>query len=170
MSDLFSLSLLQFISVLSFITSLLAVLRVGSGSLYRLSHKFDHDDVSQTASELEVGNTPKVPSWNWSLSGLPVSFSLGTLIGEGEEEERQESTHTMGGYTGGTDLMRMDWQVNRRPRTVSPPPYVLYSQPPASMAKLIMSRHMQRKPSRPPRRMPNVSGSMGTSRLVHSPA
>ncbi|PSS37962.1 hypothetical protein PHLCEN_2v189 [Hermanssonia centrifuga] len=109
MGDLFSISILQILSVLSFVTSILAVLRVGSVSLHRLSHKFEAD-VARPAPEMAVGNPAK---WNWSLSGLPVSFSIGTLIGEDEGEEHENG---MGGYTGGTDLVRMDWQISR-PRT-----------------------------------------------------
>ncbi len=116
MGDLFSISILQILSVISFVTSILAVLRVGSVSLHRLSHKFEAD-VARPAPEMAVGNPAK---WNWSLSGLPVSFSIGTLIGEDEGEEHENG---MGGYTGGTDLVRMDWQISR-PRTgMSAPRY-----------------------------------------------
>lgn len=101
MGDLFSLSFLQILSVLSFLTSVLALVRVGSVSFHRLSHKFE----AQT-QQMGVASDTKAPLWNWNLGG---SFSLGSLIGEDEEEE----VASTGGYTGGSDLMRMDWQVTR---------------------------------------------------------
>ena len=142
MGDLFSLSFLQILSVLSFFTSVLALVRVGSVSLHRLSHKFEAQP-----QQMGVASDPKAPLWNWS-----GSFSLGSLIGEDEDEEVGTAT----GYTGGSELMRMNWQVSRPVTGVSPvlswscaplnfhlvhlPPQ--RSQPPISMAKLIMSRHV----------------------------
>jgi hypothetical protein len=154
MGDLFSLSILQILSVLSFFTSVLAVVRVGSGSLYRLSHKFEAH-LNQQTPEMNVVSDAKAPLWNWSLGG---SLSIGSLIGEDEEEELGKDRR----YTGGSDLVRMDWQVARsisstsRPHYCQPWPADLfscsllvqlppqYSQPPISMAKLIMSRHVSR--------------------------
>lgn len=104
MGDLMSLSVLQILSVLSFLTSLFAVVRVGAGSLHRFSHKFEAN-LNRPPSDMNIADG-KAPLWNWNLSG---SFSLGSLIGEDEEEEVGRS----GGYTGGSDLMRMDWQVSR---------------------------------------------------------
>lgn len=109
MSDWFSLSVLQILSVLSFITSVLAVVRVGAGSLNRLQHKFEAD-VNQPASGMNVAASVKFPPWNWKVSGLPVSFSLGSILGEDESEETEEA---MGPYNGGSPLIRMDWQVTR---------------------------------------------------------
>lgn len=155
MGDLFSLSFLQILSVVSFFTSVLALVRVGSVSLHRLSHKFE----AQT-QQMGVASDTKAPLWNWSLGG---SLSLGSLIGEDEEEE----VGAAGGYTGGTDLMRMDWQGSSRPLTVRLPPQ--YTQPPISMAKLIMQRHLQRKPNRYLRRVPSGSSRPAvSSRLTQS--
>ena len=103
MSDLLSLSVLQLLSVFSFLTSVLAVVCVGSGSLHRLAHRVE-PGVDAPAPEMSI-TSGKHPLWNWS--GLPVSFSLDTLIGEDEEPQ---------GYVGGTELTRMDWQVSARPR------------------------------------------------------
>ena len=103
MSDLLSLSVLQLLSVFSFLTSVLAVVCVGSGSLHRLAHRVE-PGVDTPAPEMSI-TSGKHPLWNWS--GLPVSFSLDTLIGEDEEPQ---------GYVGGTELTRMDWQVSARPR------------------------------------------------------
>ncbi|EKM57241.1 uncharacterized protein PHACADRAFT_254904 [Phanerochaete carnosa HHB-10118-sp] len=154
MGDLFSLSFLQILSVLSFLTSALALVRVGSVSFHRLSHKFE----AQTQS-MGVASDNKAPIWNWSIGG---SFSLGALIGEDEEEE----LCTTAGYTGGSELMRMDWQMSK-PVTVHLPPR--YSQPPISMAKLIMQRHFQRKPNRYLRRVPSGSSRpVVSSRLTQS--
>ncbi|GJE93151.1 hypothetical protein PsYK624_093100 [Phanerochaete sordida] len=151
MGDLFSLSFLQILSVLSFLTSVLAL---GSVSLHRLSHKFE----AQT-QQMGVASDSKAPLWNWSLAG---SLSLGSLIGEDEDEE----VGTSAGYTGGSDLMRMDWQVSR-PVTVRLPPQ--YTQPPISMAKLIMQRHLQRKTHRYARRVPSGSSRPAvSSRLTQS--
>ena len=154
MGDLMSLSVLQVLSVLSLLTSLFAVVRVGAGSLHRFSHKFEAN-LNRPPSEMNIADG-KAPLWNWNLGG---SFSLGSLIGEDEEEEVGRNA----GYTGGSDLMRMDWQVSRPVTGTSPhrhhrvpqtsqrsplPPLLTvqippqFSQPPISMAKLIMSRHV----------------------------
>lgn len=109
MGDIFSLSVLQILSVLSFLTSVLAVVCVGSGSLYRLSHKIEAD-VNQPPSEMNVAGA-KVPLWNWS-----ASFSLGSLIGDDDDEEVGGTP----GYTGGSDLVRMDWHVSRPVRGTCP--------------------------------------------------
>ena len=77
MGDLFSLSVLQILSVLSFFTSVLAVVRVGSGSLHRFSHKWEAH-VNQQTPEMNVAGETKPPLWNWSLGG---SLSHGALIG-----------------------------------------------------------------------------------------
>ena len=196
MGDLFSLSVLQILSVLSFLTSILAVVRVGTVSLHRFSPKFEAH-INQP--EMNVARDTKAPLWSWSLGG---SLSLGSLIGEEEEEE----AGTGRGYTGGSDLVRMDWQVARpvssasRFRLALWPADVLdrllvqlppqYSQPPISMAKLIMSRHvrscsvfstvtppfsqasplsqLQRKPSRQTRRLSGSPRSTTPSRLTQS--
>ena len=151
MSDLLSLSVLQLLSVFSFLTSVLAVVCVGSGSLHRLAHRVE-PGVDAPAPEMSI-TSGKHPLWNWS--GLPVSFSLDTLIGEDEEPQ---------GYVGGTELTRMDWQVSRsrigvfpcptplvRPVSVSCPSPVTQtydSRAPMSMAKLIMSRHVSTQSGR----------------------
>ena len=70
-------SFLQILSVLSFFTSVLALVRVGSVSFHRLSHKFEAQP-----QQMGVASDAKAPLWNWS-----GSFSLGSLIGEDEEEE-----------------------------------------------------------------------------------
>lgn len=117
MGDLFSLSLFQFLSILSFLTSLLAVVRVGSVSLHRFSQQ--HKSFAADVPEPEMHTTMKLPSWslNWGLSGLPVSFSLNTLIGEDEAQPEMDEKRSIvqSGYTGGASLVRMpmDWQVNR---------------------------------------------------------
>lgn len=107
MSELLSLSVLQLLSVLSFFTSVLAVVCVGSGSLHKLAHRVESGvDAPTPDMDLDMSITSsagKHPLWNWS--GLPVSFSLDSLIGE--EEKEQPS-----GYVGGTELTRMDWQVS----------------------------------------------------------
>ncbi|EJF59896.1 hypothetical protein DICSQDRAFT_148228 [Dichomitus squalens LYAD-421 SS1] len=139
MSDFLSLSVLQLLSVLSFLTSVLAVVCVGSGSFHRLAHRVEHG-VDAPAPDMSI-TSGKHPIWNWS--GLPVSFSLDTLIGEDEEPQ---------GYVGGTELTRMDWQVTARPRIVTTP---YESRVPMSMAKLIMTRHSQRRPTRQ-RRIPGM--------------
>lgn len=106
MSDVLSLSLLQLLSVFSFLTSVLAVVCVGSGSLQKLAHRFELGVDSPPASEIAI-NSGKHQLWNWS--DLPVSFSIGSLIGEDEQQDPN-------GYVGGSELTRMDWQVSR-PRT-----------------------------------------------------
>jgi hypothetical protein len=108
MGDWFSLSVLQILSVLSFATSLLAVVRVGSASIGRLQHKFEAHVPQQPVAN--VATSAKIPMWSWKVSGLPVSFSLGSILGEDEREEGQDS---MGDYEGGSKLVRMDWQVAR---------------------------------------------------------
>lgn len=103
MSEILSLSLLQLLSVFSFLTSVLAVVCVGSGSLHRLAHRVE-SGVDTPAPDMSI-TSGKSPLWNWS--GLPVSFSLDSLIGEDEQLEEPK------GYVGGTELTRMDWQVSR---------------------------------------------------------
>lgn len=105
MSDLLSISLFQFLSILSLVTSVFAVVRVGSGSFHRLSHKFDSD---VTRSVLNVGSSPK-----WSWSGLPMSFSLNTILGEDDRKEHIQEELAVGGYTAGSQLVRMNWQAAR---------------------------------------------------------
>ena len=85
--------------------AVLAVVRVGSGSLHRFSNKFEAH-LNQQTPEMNVAGDSKAPLWNWSLGG---SLSLGSLIGEDEDEELGKN----GGYTGGSDLVRMNWQVAR---------------------------------------------------------
>ncbi|KAI0329813.1 hypothetical protein GY45DRAFT_1324621 [Cubamyces sp. BRFM 1775] len=144
MSDVLSLSLLQLLSVFSFLTSVLAVVCVGSGSLQKLAHRVESGVDSPPASDMAI-NPGKHQLWNWS--GLPVSFSIGSLIGEDEQQDPN-------GYIGGSDLSRMDWQVSR-PRT-DIVTNTLDSRVPMSMAKLIMLRHVQRRPSRNSRRIPGM--------------
>ena len=107
MSDFLSLSILQLLSVFSFLTSVLAVLCVGSGSLHRLAHRVEPVVDAPPPDAMSSLTSGKQPLWTWS--GLPVSFSIDTLIGEDEPQEPQ-------GYVGGTELTRMDWQVSRSPR------------------------------------------------------
>ncbi|OSD01005.1 hypothetical protein PYCCODRAFT_1445940 [Trametes coccinea BRFM310] len=132
MSDVISFSLLQLISVFSFLTSVLAVVCVNSGSLQKLAHRVDSGVDSSSASDIAIA--PGKHLWNWS--GLPVSFSIGSLLGEDEQTDAA-------GYVGGSELSRMDWQLPD-------------SRVPISMAKLIMSRHMQRRPARLSRRIPGM--------------
>ncbi|KAI0819900.1 hypothetical protein BC628DRAFT_1400473 [Trametes gibbosa] len=139
MSEILSLSLLQLLSVFSFLTSVLAVVCVGSGSLHKL--RFD-SGVDAAAADMSL-NPGKHQLWNWSH--LPASFSINSLIGDDEPEEHN-------GYVGGSELARMDWQVGR-PRIVT---QTFDSQGPMSMAKLIMSRHTQRRPARLSRRIPGM--------------
>ncbi|EIW53250.1 uncharacterized protein TRAVEDRAFT_52378 [Trametes versicolor FP-101664 SS1] len=127
MSEFLSLSVLQLLSVFSFLTSVLAVVCVGSGSLHKLRLESGVD--SAPASEMSLAAGKHHP---WSWGGLPVSFSINSLIGDDEVEEHTD------GYVGGTELARMDWQVER-PRIVA---QTFDSRGPMSMAKLIMSRHV----------------------------
>ncbi|KAI0767602.1 hypothetical protein C8Q74DRAFT_1281212 [Fomes fomentarius] len=153
MSEILSLSLLQLLLVFSFLTSVLAVVCVGSGSLHRLAHRVE-SGVDTPAPDMSI-TSGKSPLWNWS--GLPVSFSLDSLIGEDEQLEEPK------GYVGGTELTRMDWQVSRS-RFVTQP---YDSRAPMSMAKLIMTRHIQRRPTRLSRRIPGMTRPpMPRSRLA----
>lgn len=165
MSELLSLSVLQLLSVLSFLTSVLAVVCVGSGSLHRLAHRVEPGvDAPAPAPDIDLDSmaltSGKHPLWNWS--GMPVSFSLDTLIGE--EEKEQPS-----GYVDGTELTRMDWQVSAAARSrIVASPYD--SRVPMSMAKLIMTRHTQRRPARA-RRIPGMPRQpTPRSRLAESSA
>lgn len=106
MGDWFSLSVLQMFSIVCFV--LLAVARIGSVHLGRLQHKFEAN-VQQPAAT--VAASVKIPMWSWKVSGLPVSFSLGSLLGE--DEEQDEGKDGMVGYDGGSTLVRMDWQLSR---------------------------------------------------------
>ncbi|KAL7284760.1 hypothetical protein ACG7TL_002067 [Trametes sanguinea] len=144
MSDVISFSLLQLISVFSFLTSVLAVVCVNSGSLQKLAHRVDSGVDSSSASDIAIA--PGKHLWNWS--GLPVSFSIGSLLGEDDQTDTA-------GYVGGSELSRMDWQVGQ-PRLVTELPD---SRVPISMAKLIMSRHYPRIPPtpHPTRWLPNPS-------------
>ncbi|KAI0786922.1 hypothetical protein C8Q75DRAFT_252876 [Abortiporus biennis] len=161
MSDLLSLSLFQLLSVISFLTSVFAVLRVG-GSLHKLSNRFEHD-VAHSPTDLPDG---KSAMWNWSLSGLPVSFSLNTLIGD--DESVNDETKDLEGYSDGSQelVLPLDWKAPKSSNRALPP--MQFTQPPASMAKLIMSRHVQRKGHRVPRRMPGMPRPTPPSRLMHS--
>ncbi|KAI0942918.1 hypothetical protein AcW1_002683 [Taiwanofungus camphoratus] len=158
MCEILSFSVFQVLSVLSFLTSIVAVLHVGVGLSHRLSHKFDSEVNSVHAPHISIDAEKHL--WNWN--GLPVPFSLGTFIGE--DARGQASRNSMGGYVGGAELVRMNWQAGR-PR-LGPPIYD--AQPPLSMAKLIMSRHSQRRPFRPPRRTPGMPRPTPPSRLMES--
>ncbi|KAI0078052.1 hypothetical protein K474DRAFT_1706778 [Panus rudis PR-1116 ss-1] len=161
MTDFLSISLLQLLSVLSFVTSVFAVVRVGTGPLHRLSqHKFDWG-ITRSAVAMQDSAAATL---KWSWNGLPVSFSLNTILGEDEEEGKESSATThLGGYSGGAQLVRMNWQTSKHV-----PPITYSSQTPISMAKLIMSRHSQRKPYRIPRKFPGMPRSTPTSRLTES--
>ncbi|KAI0089561.1 hypothetical protein BDY19DRAFT_993148 [Irpex rosettiformis] len=158
MGDWFSLSVLQILSIVSFVTSLFAVARAGSVTFGRWQHKFEAN-IQQPAAN--VAASVKIPLWSWKVSGLPVSFSLGSILGE--DEEQDEGKDSMVGYDGGSTLVRMDWQLSRSATAIPQPQF---TQPPLSMAKLIMTRHLQRKPGRALRR---VQGSIRTpTRLSQS--
>ncbi|CCL99369.1 uncharacterized protein FIBRA_01387 [Fibroporia radiculosa] len=109
MCEFLSLSVLQILSVLSFFTSILAVLHVGTGSLHRLSNKFDTES-APSQIHLNVG---KQQPWHWS--SLPASLSLASLLGDESKDQMLEK-----GSSNPLDLQ----------------------QPPLSMAKIIMSRHV----------------------------
>ncbi|KZT64223.1 hypothetical protein DAEQUDRAFT_815132 [Daedalea quercina L-15889] len=156
MCEILSFSVFQVLSVLSFFTSILAVLHVGAGSLHRLSNKFEAD---LNLPQLSL-NTGKPHLWNWS--GLPMSFSLSSILGE-ESQERSVDEKGLG-YMGGSDLVKVNWQVGRARLG----PQFYESQPPLSMAKVIMSRHSPRRPVRLPRRMPGALRPTPPSRLVES--
>lgn len=104
MCELLSFSVLQVLSVLSFLTSIVAVLHVGAGSLHRLSHKFEAD---LNLPQLSL-NPGKPHLWNWSV---PASFSLSSILGE-ESQERAADEKGLR-YMGGSDLVRVSWQVGR---------------------------------------------------------
>ncbi len=113
MSDFLSLSLFQLLSVLSFLTSVIAVLRLGPGSLHRFSHKYE-PQVSASSTEMGVG-ADKPASWSWSLTGLPVSFSWSTLIGD--EEPGQDAEDDVEKLSAGaSQVVRMNWQL-AKPRS-----------------------------------------------------
>lgn len=153
MSDLLSLSVFQVLSILSFLTSIFAVVRVGSGTLNRFSPRIDSDVGSSPHMNIGAG---KPQPWQWS--SLPSSFSIGALIGE--DERADVSKDPLPDYVGGSELVRMNWQVSKQrtgrchgsdclsalvaqcggPQFAVPPMY--NSQPPLSMAKLIMSRQV----------------------------
>ncbi|KAH9924992.1 uncharacterized protein BXZ73DRAFT_50186 [Epithele typhae] len=157
MSDFLSLSVLQLFSVVSFLTSVLAVLCVGSGSLHRIARPIQPGVDAPASDAMSSITSGKQPLWTWT--GLPV-ISLDSLIGEEESVESQ-------GYVGGTELTRMDWQVSRSPRIVT----TYESRVPMSMAKLIMSRHSQRRPARQSRRMQgSLRPQAASSRLAESSA
>jgi len=165
MSDFLSLSLFQILSVLSFLTSVLAIVRVGSGSLHRLSHRLD-SDVARSPTEMpSVGGGGKTAVWSWSLSGLPTSFSLNTLIGD--DESAGEDGTDLEGLSGGSHVVTVNWQASKS-RPASPTSLLPNPHPPVSMAKLIMSRHTQRKHPRIPRRMPGMPRPTPPSRLMHA--
>ena len=146
MFDFLSLSVFQLLSILSFVTSVLAILRMGTGSFHRLSPKFETSTVPQASAVMTAAR-------QWSWSSLPSSFSLNALIGE--DEEVKDTEKDLSGYSAGAELVRMDWRSDKpfsgmhvcscrpTPRSDSPPVSpVPYSQPPLSMAKLIMARHV----------------------------
>ncbi|KAH9834783.1 uncharacterized protein C8Q71DRAFT_124231 [Rhodofomes roseus] len=130
MFEILSFSVLQVLSVISFLTSILAVLHVGAGSLHRLSNKFEAD---LNLPQLSL-HTGKPHLWNWS--GLPASFSLSSILGEESQEQSADEKGLR--YMGGSDFSRVHWQVGRSRFG----PQFYDSQPPLSMAKVIMSRHV----------------------------
>ncbi|TCD67171.1 hypothetical protein EIP91_000397 [Steccherinum ochraceum] len=156
MSDLLSISLFQLLSVLSFLTSVVAVFRMGAGFHRLQQFKFD-SGAPATVSQ------PVTRPWSWS--GLPtVSFSINALIGEDEEVQRDaERELSVPSYSAGTELVRMNWRAEKSMSTLPP---LSYAQPPLSMAKLIMSRHTHRKPYRIPRRSYGSSRPTASSRLT----
>lgn len=173
MSDPFSLSFLQIFSILSFFTSCLALICVGS--VHRLhQHKFFNPNtqpsgISQAQVDGKSAQTQQI--WSWTLSGLPV-LSLNAIIGEDEAEYgTTEEGLSVGGLESiGHQVLKMNWPSTKvtetlvapsiapppSKRLLSPPP--LFSQTPASMAKLIMSRHTQHRGRRIPRAQSQSSG------------
>lgn len=107
MFDVLSLSVFQLLSILSLVTSVLAVLRMGTGSLHRLSHKFETSSVAQPSTAMTAAKT-------WSWSSLPASFSLNALIGEDEEVRDAEKELSVSGYSAGAELVRMDWRSEKQ--------------------------------------------------------
>ncbi|EPQ51743.1 hypothetical protein GLOTRDRAFT_112297 [Gloeophyllum trabeum ATCC 11539] len=170
MGDLLSLSVVM-ISVLSFLTSLLAVLiRVQAHHFSLPSTSYAHADDSMASSSSSMTQMDKL--WHWSASlGLPFNLNGASPPGMGADAGMGMG---MGGYAGAAHLARMNlnmnWQITRKfgPEKPPPPP-PCHPQPPLSMAKLIMSRH-QRRPNRPPRRYPGMAAPSQArhSRLVES--
>lgn len=178
MSELFSLSFLQIVSIFSFLTSCVALICVGS--VHRLhQHKFTQPG---GISQAQVDGKPQTQQvWSWTLSGLPV-LSLNAIIGEDEVQygNPEEGIAVPGLDSIGQQVVRMNWPsmkvsqagiaslnpTSSKRSPISSPP--VYSQPPASMAKLIMSRHIQRKGRRIPRAQ-SLSSLSGSGMLKPTP-
>jgi len=89
--------------------------------------------------------------WSWRWEGLPLSLPVSFSVSDHEVP----GVGVGKGLGVGNELMKMNWQVRQsRPGFERPLPTLYESNVPLSMAKLIISRQMQRKPPsvRPPRR------------------
>jgi len=154
------LSISTVLSLLSFLTTVLALIRVGSAA-------FNNNLVQ---SQLQ-------------LAALPLRGAAGVgpemqALAVGLDEKSENSDGCVkadiglkGGYLGGHELVRMpvNWSSVRKPAFLLRPssPIDNFRKPkPLSMAKLIMSRHSQRRPRSPPPRRPPGLSSIHTS---HSP-
>jgi len=150
------LSFTSVLSLLTFLTTVLALVRVGSAAF------LSNQNQLQFQLAERCGGAPTAQMI------LAHGVGLGTGAVDGGVYK---------GFVGGHELVRMpvSWAALRRPSLLFRPPSPGYdSQRPLSMAKLIMSRHTHRRPSRAPsiqRRPPGLSSNVGSrSRLIQEVA
>ncbi|KLO18964.1 hypothetical protein SCHPADRAFT_885843 [Schizopora paradoxa] len=155
------LSISSVLSFLSFLTTVLALARVGAAAFA----------TNQSQMQQQLQRLQLVASGGDSNGLLlPRGSQLG--LADADEKGVANDLEKLKGLVSAGELMRIpsNWGPMRRPRLAFPPAALLDEpQQPLSMAKLIMSRHSHRRPSRSPqpRRPPGLASSaLPRSRLV----
>lgn len=121
--------------------------------------------------------------WSWRWEGLPVSLPVSLAVTEKDwpgadagigVTAAMQQQQQLGQQGQQRQPPKLTWQKHRRSLGFEPPLPALYDTPvPASMAKMIMSRHTYRRPgpNRPPPRPTPVQArpvSQPPSRPLHS--
>jgi len=107
-------------------------------------------DIEASQSNLTGVMTQWAWVWTWQWEGLPLSLPISLSMRDNE----RVSEGVGKGMGVGVETMKMNWEVRRSKPTFERPLPALYeSTVPLSMAKIVISRQMQRKPPmRQPRR------------------
>ncbi|KAH8112910.1 hypothetical protein DFH11DRAFT_1728247 [Phellopilus nigrolimitatus] len=144
-------SLSTMLSLLSLFTTVFALARVGAAAF------------SANQTHAQVLQHPPLHLAGAGGMSLAQAVRCGVAAERGKDGLKgADGVGVAAGYVGGHELVRMPWSsVHRQGLVFSPPSPFPDKQRPLSMAKLIMSRHNQRRPSRPPptRRPPGLAPS-----------
>lgn len=184
-------SLSTLLSLLSFLTTVFVLARVGAAAFSANVGQPQDSDPSSSVTpskaaqllQFQLGRPASGREISTGMSLLQAAIRFGSASAKDEKERErlirdnnsERERGMMMGYIGGHELVRMPastWTGVRRPGLLFRPPSPFPDQTkPLSMAKLIMSRHQnQRRTNRPPpplRRPPGLPPTPPSrSRLV----